>query len=708
MRMIPDTWLYRHDEIECPRPYGIDVDDDGWLWEGCGPDRLVAHNLRTAELRIAHLPQMDGGSVYQAFAWQGKLLLTLGHGSHYLVYDPQSGECARHAIPGSSPIVWYGTRTPNDKLLLYERSESSVLVLDRPDAEPRVVACPFQGQLASGTPFSDGLVYSSLTDPCRIIRFDPVTERFIDETTGPHAEAGLSGSFEHDGTVYAADSAGGRLLALDMASMQWQDPIPTPDHGEVYGFIGAGFGMGSRGYFCLSSYAFQSRLDPTTGKIITPEGWDVGVDGHFPRFLQHYLVFDAETRGFGYLTAPEQPDGIPLLCYSWTDGERFAITGIVIPFARPGEPGAAFGSWIVLQSQEAEDESPLDPSSVLSQWDRDAHIRQYRRGYSRGRSLYLPEPQHSPAPVNLSGPAASYSPGRDAELARRAARTDAKAYWAVIAESVCGDLEPPAEKARAIGGFVQRSLYYNPTQVPTVGDPIAVLASHDARCGQGVAITCAILEAAGVECRQTGVNHHVVTEVRYDDAWHLLDALFFGEDQPTRDGQVVSVEQLQADPYFADAWPQPCFAYDPELLTSEDGYQVLGYVFGIWGSEPYYSNYMGGEYDCPPTLPSLLPVQRLGGSKVSLRWGESVKMGGGEIEYDVRVFADRECSEEVFRTATAETRAIFCVPEPNRMYIVEVRAIDQHRERNSDTWYPPARWDFVLAPEEQYGWYGVM
>ena len=60
--------------------------------------------------------------------------------------------------------------------------------------------------------------------------------------------------------------------------------------------------MGSKGYFCLSSYAFQSRLNVETGEIVLPDGWDLGVDGHFPRFLERFLVFDAKTREFGYLT----------------------------------------------------------------------------------------------------------------------------------------------------------------------------------------------------------------------------------------------------------------------------------------------------------------------------------------------------------------------------------------------------------------------
>ena len=39
--MTTKTWMYRHDEILTGRPYGFDVDEDDWLWEGCGRDRLI-------------------------------------------------------------------------------------------------------------------------------------------------------------------------------------------------------------------------------------------------------------------------------------------------------------------------------------------------------------------------------------------------------------------------------------------------------------------------------------------------------------------------------------------------------------------------------------------------------------------------------------------------------------------------------------------
>ncbi len=86
--MADETYLYRHDEVQTGRPYGFDVDEDDWLWEGCGRNRLTGHNLRTAECVNIPVPEMGGRVIYQAFAWRGKLLLTLGNAPFYLVYDP--------------------------------------------------------------------------------------------------------------------------------------------------------------------------------------------------------------------------------------------------------------------------------------------------------------------------------------------------------------------------------------------------------------------------------------------------------------------------------------------------------------------------------------------------------------------------------------------------------------------------------------------
>jgi len=704
--MNTETWLYRHDEIMTGRPYACDVDEQDWLWEGCGPNRLTGHNLRTAEFVQIPVPEMAGRPIYQAFAWDGKLVLTLGEAACYLVYDPIGRSCQRREIPAARAIVWYGTKAPNGKLLLYERSESKALILDGPDAAPRAIACPFDGQLASGTPLSDGLVYSTLTGPTRIVRFDPVKERFVDQLPLPPSGSTVTPTtLEHDGVAYFRKAPGGQLVPLELATRKWLDPIPTPDYGKVYGFVGGNFSFRGKLFACLSTYAHQSRLDPRTGKIIIPEG-PLSVDGREPRFLDRYLVFDPATQTFDYLVAPAQPDGIPLLCYNWTDGARFAITGIVIPFDEPGEPGVQYGHWLVLQSEPADREPPF--RSHDTNFDRRLHLARNRRGYEAFRSLYLPEPPWTPPIVNSRGPATQYSPGREAELVRRAAKTDSQAYIGELARTLTENAESDAEKVKRIAGFVNHTLYYNPIQEMQSSDLVAILESHDARCGRSVTVTVALLKAAGVEARSVELFHHVVAEATYDGGDHIVDALFFGVSQPSRDGRVLSVEELKDEPYFADAFPQECFAYDPELLHSEDGFWVEGYVFGTWGSEPYYSYYLGAPKEHPPTLPFALPAQRAGGDSVRLNWSRSIKLGGGPVEYDVRVHTDRACKEKLCHAVTAGTSLLFKPPELNRMYFVEVRAMDDHRAKEPDTWYPAARSNFVPAPEDQYGWYGVL
>jgi hypothetical protein len=201
-----------------------------------------------------------------------------------------------------------------------------------------------------------------------------------------------------------------------------------------------------------------------------------------------------------------------------------------------------------------------------------------------------------------------------------------------------------------------------------------------------------------------------VAEAFYDGSWHHADPLFFGAHQPEKNGRVPSTDELIADIYFADAYPQECFAYDPEMLMSEDGYQLLGYVFGVWGSEPYYSYYLGAEKDMPPTLPQVLPAQRIDDKTLRLNWCRSIKQGAADsvIEYDIGVFTDRDCTNKIFDRVTKDTTVDFPVPETNRMYFMEVRAMDEHREKNPKTWYPATRWNFVLAPKDQYGWYGIL
>ena len=216
-----------------------------------------------------------------------------------------------------------------------------------------------------------------------------------------------------------------------------------------------------------------------------------------------------------------------------------------------------------------------------------------------------------------------------------------------------------------------------------------------------------LIELAGVECRIAPMHHHVIAEAHFDGAWRVCDALFFGSHFPVRDGHWLSVEELWADPYFTDTISQAYFVFADDCVRSRDGYYTLGYNFGTWSWEPYYSYYVGADFDTPPTLPTLLPAKRLQGKDIELRWVESIKRGGGAIEYGVGIYADRQRRELVHGTFTKENALTWEVPDQNRMYFVAVQAMDDHREKNPDTWYPTTTSNFVLVPPDQYGWYGI-
>ena len=332
-----------------------------------------------------------------------------------------------------------------------------------------------------------------------------------------------------------------------------------------------------------------------------------------------------------------------------------------------------------------------------------------------GRSLFFSMLPWTPPTKNMEGKVSYYSPERIDEVRKRLRGVDRKPYLRRILDKILNSAMTDKDRVTVICRFISDAFYYNPIQQPQeketgelLMDPVELLELHGARCGQGVKVTAALLREAGIECRERPVFHHVTCEARYEGRWHLADALMFAGNPPERDGVVVNVADLRRDPYFADAFPLRCFAYTPEELLSRDGYRLLGYCFGDWGSLTYYSWYMGGEEDYPPMMPVVLPPQRVGTEMVRLRWSASGKRNGGSIRYRMAVYKDRLRTQAIMRRTVRTTSLLWRVPEPNRMFFIGVTACDDHLEKNPDTWYPESVGNFVLAPKDQYGWYGVL
>ncbi|MDP6505958.1 MAG: hypothetical protein QF886_20210, partial [Planctomycetota bacterium] len=82
-------------------------------------------------------------------------------------------------------------------------------------------------------------------------------------------------------------------------------------------------------------------------------------------------------------------------------------------------------------------------------FDRSEHLSKYRRSYTG--SLFLPEEPHTPAIVNLEGPATQYSPGQAAEIIRRAEKTDSKHYFQELAQSLTHTCANDSERVQRIG-----------------------------------------------------------------------------------------------------------------------------------------------------------------------------------------------------------------------------------------------------------------
>lgn len=348
-------------------------------------------------------------------------------------------------------------------------------------------------------------------------------------------------------------------------------------------------------------------------------------------------------------------------------------------------------------------------------WNKHTHIRLSARALDGSRSLFFPMPPWTPAIRNMHGRVSYYNKKRIERARLRLRGVNKKRYLARIVDRLLRGTAADKDRVAQICGFVSDALYYNPIQQPDatdkgdlITDPIELLELHDARCGQGVEVTLALLDAAGIEARRRNVFHHVTCEARYDGRWRLADALMFGANQPERDGEVVNVALLRREPYYADQFPLRCFVYTPEEVLSQDGYRLLGYCFGEWGSLTYYSWYMGGDEDYPPTLPIPLPPIRKNRGRVLLRWAPSAKRNGGGVRYRLRICRDRERTETILEKTLTKTEFFWSVPEENRMYFIGVTAIDDHLQKNPRTWYPEAPGNFVLVPKGQYGWYGVL
>lgn len=334
--------FHRCPAVQITRPFDFCFDADGRLWESYGTS-LIRYDPRAAEAIQRITPGLEGRRG-NALARLGESLLFFHYAADdFTVLDPHTGVAERRPLPpktdGTTHDIWFCLETAG-KVLAFDRGQNgAVLVFDRTDAPPRRVACPLGDlELIDGQPLPDGRVLMPTAGQVAVLLFDPVKEAFTDTISSEYQVSFAWGAMYHDGLALIADTSGGRFLVCDTRAKRWREPIPTPDYGRVYGYIGQGFQIGSRGYFNLNTWQGNEAIDRKTHQLHTPPGYKTQtVDGKRMHFLDRFLVFDAATQRFDYLISPPQADGVAEMCYSkYQDGQVF-ITGHIIP-VKPGEP----------------------------------------------------------------------------------------------------------------------------------------------------------------------------------------------------------------------------------------------------------------------------------------------------------------------------------------------------------------------------------
>ena len=335
--------FHRFPNVQIGRPYDFCFDADGDLWEAIGR-LMIHHSAKTGTAEFYHAKAMTGRRGSTLAQLDGRLVFFLSPSKEYMILDPRTGDSSLHALPpkpdGGDYVIWFCLETAG-KVLAFDRGEhGGVLVFDEPGGPARRITCP-EGDphLIDGVVLADGRVLIHAAERLSLFLFDPVAERFTREIKSDYDVSFTWGCMAWQNRAYVADTTGGRLLVCDLERGVWLDPIPTPDYGKLYGYIGRGFQIGSRGYFNLDTWLGDEGIDRKTMAVHKPPGYETNtVDGRTLRFLDRFLMFDAATGKFDYLVSPPQPDGVAELCYSKYRNGEVVITGHVIPV----EPGREF------------------------------------------------------------------------------------------------------------------------------------------------------------------------------------------------------------------------------------------------------------------------------------------------------------------------------------------------------------------------------
>ena len=203
------------------------------------------------------------------------------------------------------------------------------------------------------------------------------------------------------------------------------------------------------------------------------------------------------------------------------------------------------------------------------------------------------------------------------------------------------------QAARRIIRFVQRAVFRDPVAQPlledgSLPDGLKALLCARGRCGHTARILVDLFQHAGFDARLRQFPQHVVAEAKCGDRWVLADADAFkgGIIPDGPDGRMLSMEDIEANPYVLDRYPPTGWMLRPKSRHTKGllGRQVRGYVDALGpGQRGFVSGYYVPQArGFPPSLPEIRQFEA-DGERFVLSWTAARVREGRLTGYRVRV-----------------------------------------------------------------------
>jgi SAM-dependent methyltransferase len=253
----------------------------------------------------------------------------------------------------------------------------------------------------------------------------------------------------------------------------------------------------------------------------------------------------------------------------------------------------------------------------------------------------------SPDPVLSNASNSAYPTPLVSHARRQAEMLGGQPYMRKLVRTIIGDESDDEKAVRRIIRFVQKAVFRDPVAQPllddgSLPDGLTALLCARGRCGHTARIFVDLLQNAGFDARVRQFPQHVVAETKCDGRWIIADADAFkgGVIPEGPDGRLLSMEDIEANPYVLDRYPPTGWMGRPNSRHTRGlfGHQVRGYVDAL---EPDQRGFVSGYYvprvrEFPPSLPEIRSFEDDRGRFV-LSWTAAQVREGRLLGYRVRV-----------------------------------------------------------------------